>query len=349
MGPILMLDKSVFQGLAYDEHSYLCRLFKQIFPPVLACEIISNLVKTPKRTSRDRTPPQLVQTLARKFLGSGPTVCVDFRSACLGDLTGDPVPMTGQIPVAHGVQHSLPEGGYGLMLGLHPLNHAVMRWSQGSFDELEVEFANNWKDSKEIRPDRFRKRLHEERVISRRVRCADDLRNAVDRVMGEPAYQRIWLNWLLDEIRVSPDRRARINLRWRLHGEPPLEDYALYATHCVRCMLALDIAVQSGLIPWDIHHRIDLQYLFYLPFCMVFSSRDRLHSLLTPSLMRTNQSYIDGDTLKAELAVLVASNVGIRIGPDTEPLSQLAPTIATLHREHLWGGPKSLRAQNSLL
>ena len=334
----MMLDKSVFHGLSHDEHSDLNILFKPVLPHVLAHEVISDLIKTPRRSDSGRTPPESVQVLARKFLGSGPAVCVDARTAAIGSLTGNRIPMTGRIPMTHGVRHDLPDGGYGVMFDLHPLNRAIMRWSAGHFEALEKEFAEKWKATMvETRPERFRRRLYDEHVISRTVGTPAELRLAIDQVFDVPSYQRIWLEWLLDEMRPSPSVRSAIMLRWRASGQPYLVDYALYAAHCVRCMLALDIATRSGLVAWHKHHRIDLQYLFYLPFCMVFTSNDALHAALAPSLMRANQSFVPGDALKAELRAISSSGSPVRFGPVSEEVVAAAPIIAALHRDHLRG------------
>ena len=42
----------------------------------------------------------------------------------------------------------------------------------------------------------------------------------------------------------------------------------------------------------------DIAYLFYLPFCLVFVSSDRLHQKVTPLFLRKNQEFIWGQDLK---------------------------------------------------
>ena len=50
----------------------------------------------------------------------------------------------------------------------------------------------------------------------------------------------------------------------------------------------------------------DVQYLYYLPFCAVFTSNDDLHKKLAPLLVRDDQSFVHGEELKADLAWLAA-------------------------------------------
>jgi hypothetical protein len=48
-------------------------------------------------------------------------------------------------------------------------------------------------------------------------------------------------------------------------------------------------------------NKVDIEYLYYLPFCMVFTSRDDLHVRSAPLFLRADQSFIHGDDLKADL------------------------------------------------
>lgn len=51
-------------------------------------------------------------------------------------------------------------------------------------------------------------------------------------------------------------------------------------------------------------NHVDLAYLFYLPFCMVFTSSDDLHAATVPLFLRDNQSFVPGAELKTDLGAL---------------------------------------------
>ena len=53
-------------------------------------------------------------------------------------------------------------------------------------------------------------------------------------------------------------------------------------------------------------NKVDIAYLYYLPFCHVFVSKDNLHKRVVPLFMRDDQSFIDADELKADLQKLDA-------------------------------------------
>ena len=51
-------------------------------------------------------------------------------------------------------------------------------------------------------------------------------------------------------------------------------------------------------------NRIDIAYLYYLPFCMIFVSKDKLHTRSVPLFLKSDQEFVHADELKAELARL---------------------------------------------
>ena len=48
-------------------------------------------------------------------------------------------------------------------------------------------------------------------------------------------------------------------------------------------------------------NKVDIAYLYYLPFCMVFVSSDNLHKRVVPLFLRPDQSFVEGPDLKADL------------------------------------------------
>ena len=49
---------------------------------------------------------------------------------------------------------------------------------------------------------------------------------------------------------------------------------------------------------------IDLQYLYYLPFCRVFTSGDKFHKDVAPLFMQPNQVFVDPVKLRADLKMI---------------------------------------------
>jgi hypothetical protein len=65
------------------------------------------------------------------------------------------------------------------------------------------------------------------------------------------------------------------------------------------------LAIASDLIGTDrASNRVDIAYLYYLPFCMVFTSGDKIHARTAPLFMRPDQVFVRAPDLKADLAAL---------------------------------------------
>ena len=300
MGPIIILDKSAFQSFSHEDCIWLDRYFLQVLTPILAVEIFGDLAR---REGPERTAENKVREIARKFRGSGPSVCTDFRSACLGNLEGHAVPMDGRILVSHGHEYRTRNGGPGLYLGLHALNRAILRWQDGVFSDEDRSLSAEWRGvARGFTEEEFRRILDKRYIIVPKAAAPADLRRVVDNLLNSTGMQDEWLAWLLDQLRPEAQLAGLIETRWRTRQDVLMRDHAPYAHHCLRAMLALHVAVRSRLVTWKASNWNDLQYLFYVPFCMVFCSNDALHRTLAPTVMRDDQSFVWGEDLKADLA-----------------------------------------------
>jgi len=59
-----------------------------------------------------------------------------------------------------------------------------------------------------------------------------------------------------------------------------------------------------GMLSTRASNVIDLQYLYYLPFCHVFTSGDKFHKQVAPLFMQQNQLFVDPAKLKADLKMI---------------------------------------------
>ena len=69
-----------------------------------------------------------------------------------------------------------------------------------------------------------------------------------------------------------PERLQKSTLqRWKDAGGPSLPTYAPYTAHCLTVDTFFHVAVDKKLISPDrSSNRVDMAYLYYLPFCMAF-------------------------------------------------------------------------------
>ena len=95
--------------------------------------------------------------------------------------------------------------------------------------------------------------------------------------------------------------------RWNEAGCPSLREFAPYTAYALTVELFFQMALAGDLISTERpSNRMDIAYLFYLPFCQVFISGDRLHRRCAPLFMRPDQEFVWAHDLKADLARLNA-------------------------------------------
>src|SRR5262249_4434570 len=74
-------------------------------------------------------------------------------------------------------------------------------------------------------------------------------------------------------------------------------------------------------------NRIDISYLYYLPFCSVFTSKDGLHVRIELSLITERQCFVHGDDLKGDLQRMNVHYEGL---PEAEKQKARCTTRAIL-------------------
>jgi hypothetical protein len=315
---IAILDKSAFQGLSRAEHTHFSFSYMENITPILGIEILSDLAKA----HIDGRPPQVrVQELARKFGGSGSTVNMEFIHLVGGELSGSPVPLTGQIIPDNSRVVRAPDGETAMIVDLGAFNHAFLRWSQGVFEPHELALAQRWRATA---PDLSQGALWDE-LRSRNVAVprppgavnavVEGLSRVVDEILAMPTMQPVWLDYMLTQIEAKPEFRAHVYDRWLKHEPKAFASFAPYSHHCLRVTLAVLVLTKHNIVSQKASNFLDAQYLFYSPFCEVFISNDRLHRVIAPLVIRPNQRFLSGTDLKRELAAALAGRTACRTSP----------------------------------
>ena len=299
MGPTIQLDKSVLQALSRREILCLHRHYYIGITPILLIEILADL----KKPAKGRLSKEEVQILAKKVLVLDSKINVNYISLCSNDLLGGPVPMTRQIVVTGGVPMRDKNGRLGLVFDEQPERKALRQWQNGEFSEAERSLAEGWRiaaksfDLETIR-DRFK-------IIYSdfRPRSLAQLRRVTDQLLQELDLQTqlSCITGFMEDLGISSEIRGQVCNRWLSLGLPSFKEFAPYAYYCFVANMVFYMAIIWELITPKRTNRLDLEYVFYLPFCVAFSSRDNLHKELGPAFMDEDQTFVDGDELKADL------------------------------------------------
>ncbi|QNN76356.1 hypothetical protein IAE60_10305 [Pseudoxanthomonas mexicana] len=299
MGPITLYDKSFLEALNLDEAVMFDYFFYPLTCPVFYVETLANLAKAKK----GRSPDELVGAIAKKFpqIHGGPNV--HHRTLAVHSLCGGDVPMRGQIVVAGGIPVDT-DGKNNIVFKQSPEASSFARWQHGEFEELEREFAQGWRNElANLDLDLLAQRARNYGIDLGGCKQIEDCRDVaislVDKL--QPSLQ---LAFSCELLNMSADEKAFATEAWGAAGRPTLREFAPYAHYVTLIQVFFDIALATGKISKDRPSNFnDMAYLYYMPFCSVFVSSDKLHRRCAPLFMRDGQQFVWGEELKADLRI----------------------------------------------
>ena len=302
MGPFIIFDKSQLQALSVDQAVIMDQLFLSVLTPLFLFETLADLEKVPPS---GHSPESVVGLLSAKTPVCHSYVSAPHWKAILADLRGNEVEMSGR-PHVEGAIPVRTDDKDGLVFRRSPEAEALDRWQRGQFEDAERSYAVQWRqmiaalDLAAV-SDAFKAHVRKEdrpKTLERaRAMAAEWVRPRGDRY-------RLLLT-ALRLLGIHREHHPDIISAWKAAGGPPLSSYAPFATHCLEVDIFFYLAMSANLISDQrATHKIDLSYLYYLPFTQVFTSVDRLHKQCVPLFLRPDQSFIHADDLKKDLASL---------------------------------------------
>jgi hypothetical protein len=299
MGPIILLDKSSIQSLSAQEIEFLYRYYTINIAPVLIIEILGDLMKPNKEdvlTGKD------VQELSNKLLQIDSAVSVHYRTLIAHSLLGNEVSMDGRPYVPGGRSVEEPGGKKGVVFDEDPEEKAIHRWRSGQFSEAEALLSHRWREST-VQIDLGRTKEMYKPIASLVPETAsfEQLVSAIDKILVEPELQTKLLRQLIYEFSFDPQFASRVFHRWEQRQFSRVKDFAPYAFFCFSATFSFYIGLVRNFIGTRPTNRVDLEYAYYAPFAMVFSSRDNFHKTFVPPFLRPDQTFVSGDQLKQDL------------------------------------------------
>lgn len=338
MGPITLFDKSFLQSLSVDESVWFDHFFLTNVCPLFYAETMADLEKSPQK---GRTAEDEVKIIADKFPEMHGMPCAHHTELCTTNLLGRGVPMTGQVPLA-GAQLVKTDGKSGAVFEPSPEAEAFSRWQKREFLEVERLYAKAWRSS--LSP-------LDSKVVAREVRTLDidaascktleEAKQLAEVVVARRSRPAARMKLAQMSLNIPTGLHGQILDRWMDANHPPLAQYAPYAAHVLAVVLFYKIALAANLISNERpSSRVDVAYLFYLPFCMMFVSSDRLHEKCARLFMRSDQVFVWGPELKSGLDELNKYYLKL---PDTErdkgvySFASDPPEIGSGIVRRLWG------------
>jgi hypothetical protein len=300
----ITIDKSTFQMLNYPELLRLSCYYKHNIAPVLVMEIMGDLKK---EVTDGKTPSEeRVKDFAKKLFPVQTSVNSYYRNLVKGELMGNRVTFDGRPHVDVEKIVQAEDGSKGFVIQETQEEKSIYKWKAGNFSEADKELSELWRTL--TTQENLLKNLQailKSNKNGEKIRSLDELNAKVESDLNDYSKQERLLVFLIDNYGEGEIDGGLIFERYLSEGRPLLKDFAPYATHCIKVDLLFHYGLMHEVIGTRPTNRVDLEYLYYLPFCNIFTSNDKLHKQLTPLLLREDQKFIVGQDLKNDFKNIV--------------------------------------------
>jgi hypothetical protein len=302
MGPTILFDKSFLQSFSIDESVWFDHFFLANICPLFDIETLAD----PNKSMQERhTHEQEVSLIADKFPEMHGVLSVNHTRLCINNLLGGKVPMTGQIPLAGG-RIVKSNGKTNAVFEQSQEAQAFSRWQMQEFMEIERRYAQVWRASlTTLDLNEIAEKFRMFGITDKSCKTLKDARTMAESVVSNWDNPKNLMKLAFLLLDIPQQHRQSILERWENSNYPPLSEYAPYGAHVFRVEVFFQIALAANLISCDRRsNRVDIAYLFYLPFCMIFVSSDRLHEKCASLFLRDNQEFVWSPTMKNGLSQL---------------------------------------------
>lgn len=300
MGPITIFDKSALQSFSMDEAVWFDSFTMGNVTPLFYVETLADLEKSVKS---GKTPEEVVGMLAHKTPHHAvPNVhhrLLIEAELIEGKLEG--MDGTGRPILAGATPKKNADGSYSIHFDEFPEAAALNRWQDGSFLEIERGVAKEWRSSL-VSQDNVTQIGKVKYIFPSGLKISnlEQLKEEIDKFCDSNDEHVIRL--ALDIVGVHPKAQPMIMKKWEEKGKPTLGEFAPYVTHVFKVDLLYYQGIDRSLISGArASNKVDMAYLYYLPFSMVFVSGDNLHEKTVPLFLRDDQSFVKASEMKLAL------------------------------------------------
>jgi hypothetical protein len=270
---------------------------------------IETLADIEKEVHRGKTPEQVVGALAYKTPDMHAVMNPFHGWLIPTELSGmQQVDMTGRVYQANGDVVALNEHK-GVIYRPTREEEAFQRWQRGEFLDLERQLAKVWRRSVTgIDHSKTYEFFNQVFGKSRKPRDLAETKAFTDSILDsmEPNHS-LSLGMIL--LGIPSQGQLAVLQRWEQAGRPPMKTFTPYFRYVVGVELFFNLAIAGDLISRvrparKEDNKVDIAYLYYLPFCRIFASSDNLHQRTVPLFLRPDQSFVTGLDLKAGLSAI---------------------------------------------
>jgi hypothetical protein len=298
-GPSIIFDKSSLESLSLDEAVLMDNFYMSNITPLLYVECLADLEKQMRSNS---TPEQLVGSLADRTPEAQGMPNVHHLSILQGELSRqfDLAQVHGRVAVAGGEPVQLGDKK-GFVFRRTPEAEAFERWTCREFLDVERNLAKQWRRALTgIDLNALSCSVLGELGHWRKPKDLEDAKHLADIAIDtmDPEWLlRFGLNLL-----GVPEATEWVLQEWISRRRPPLREHVPYFIFMLTINIFFCLVLPTQLLRnVKASHQIDLAYLYYLPFCSVFTSKDNFHIQVAPLFLAENQQFINGIDFKDDL------------------------------------------------
>lgn len=299
MGPILILDKSTFQSLNHQEIALLTRYFTINITQVLIIEIIADLKKgTESNLNEDE-----VVKIAKKAHPKDTAFNHYFREILVQDLLFGNVDLKWAKVFVDAIPVKDNDGKIGYQVRTSAEDKAFNKWKKGEFDFSDEFLAKRWRElTGEIDLNELISNLKTNKFFEKKLRSLDEASEYLNSFLSDTDTDGDeLLKILINDFSIEPEYATQIFYRWESNNFKRLKDFSRFGIFCLKTVTLFYLALVNELITKRPTNRVDLEYIFYLPFCNVFVSDDRFHRRIVPKVLLGYNDFIRGQELKEDL------------------------------------------------
>jgi len=301
MGPVTIFDKSALQSFSMDESVWFDAFMMGNITPLFYVETLADLEKSVRN---GKTPEEFIGMLAHKTpFHAVPNVSHEqiIEAELLVGSSETGMDGTGRPVLAGAKPKKNADGSFSIHFDEFPEAAALNRWHEGDFLEIERNVAKQWRSN-------LRRLSNESQInivrnifpTSLKISNLEQLKVKIDNFCESNDAHVIRL--ALSIVGVPVPAQEMIIKRWEKEGKPKLTDFAPYTTHVFKVDLLYYLGIDKGFISGArASNKVDMAYLYYLPFSMVFVSGDNLHQRTVPLFLRDDQTFVTATDMKTAL------------------------------------------------
>ncbi len=304
-GPIVIFDKSTIQALTVDESVLLDNFYMSNIIPVFFAECLADLERNMQQMKSKGSPESLVGALAARTPDSQACGNVFHMRILQGELMGKfSVSQVRFRPLRNRGEPVMTGDSKGLLFQESEEEEAIRRWRAREFLDLERQIAKQWRRSiQRIDLEAMSTSILARLGPWRKPTSLTDAKHLTDTIID--CLNQEWLLRLgLFTVHLA-EATEFVVARWKADRRRPIRTYLPYFVHVLSVHIFFALVFPTTLLSkMKPSHAIDLAYLYYLPFCTVFTSRDNFHVQVAPLFMDSFQTFVHGDDLQKDLGKL---------------------------------------------